>query len=233
MTARGDWLTTAAQTLPRFARLVTRLRPTFHVASAAAVDRRFLAEHGISAVLWDVDGTLMPYHHLEVAPELLPALAALRGHVPQAILSNCGEERLLELGRVFEDLPVLKAYRADGGALVVRHLEGGRERWSTGTGAARADVARPVGRLVPLKKPSAELVGLALDRLDVAAPAQALMVGDQYFTDVAGANLAGIRSAKVETHAPATFPVVLRAFQGVERALYRLLHGRAPALLSK
>ena len=121
---------------------------------------------------------------------------------------------------------MLKLYRAAGGLSVMRRLERGEERWIAGTGDARADVARPAGPLAPIKKPSAELVSLALAELGVASPTGALMVGDQYFTDIAGANLAGIRSAKVPTHAPETFPRVIRTFQRVERTLYRLLHGR-------
>jgi predicted HAD superfamily phosphohydrolase YqeG len=43
------------------------------------------------------------------------------------------------------------------------------------------------------------------------------MVGDQYWTDVAGAGLAGIRSAKVPTAGRSTFPPALRAFQTIEK----------------
>ena len=51
-----------------------------------------------------------------------------------------------------------------------------------------------------------------------------VMVGDQYFTDIAGANLAGIRSIKVDTFDPPSFPFVLRSFQRIESLLYRLFY---------
>ncbi|MCA9722385.1 MAG: HAD hydrolase-like protein, partial [Gemmatimonadetes bacterium] len=53
-----------------------------------------------------------------------------------------------------------------------------------------------------------------------------VMVGDQYLTDIAGANLAGARSIKLAAIAPETLPPGIRAGQRVERLLYRLLHGR-------
>jgi predicted HAD superfamily phosphohydrolase YqeG len=52
------------------------------------------------------------------------------------------------------------------------------------------------------------------------------MVGDQYFTDIAGANLAGIRSIKVPTVGRAQFPFVVRWFQRLETALSVILFAR-------
>jgi predicted HAD superfamily phosphohydrolase YqeG len=208
-----DWMTTTWQVLPRLARLLGKLHPTFHLPDVTAVDRPFLEKHGVTAVLWDVDGTLMAHHALEVALHLRPAFESL--DLPQAILSNCGEERFVELGTIFPALPVLKAYRSAGGVVALRSLHRGEERWSTDR--------RPEGRLLPLKKPSDALIELALDRLQVAPRERALMVGDQYFTDIAGANLAGIRSAKVPTLLPASFPWPIRSFQIAERAVYRLV----------
>jgi predicted HAD superfamily phosphohydrolase YqeG len=212
--APPDWMTTTWQVLPRLVRLATRLEPTFHLPDVTALDRPFLERHGVTAVLWDVDGTLMAHHDREVATQLRPAFEALA--LPQAILSNCGEERFVELGTIFPALPVLKAYRTTGGTIVLRSLHRGEERWSG---------ARPATPPRPLKKPSAELIRLALERL--ATPAEgALMVGDQYFTDIAGANLAGIRSVKVPTLLPRSFPWPIRSFQIAERALYRIVNVR-------
>jgi predicted HAD superfamily phosphohydrolase YqeG len=45
------------------------------------------------------------------------------------------------------------------------------------------------------------------------------MVGDQYWTDVAGANLGGIRSIRVPPIEPHTFPKTLRVLQAVEQRL--------------
>jgi predicted HAD superfamily phosphohydrolase YqeG len=47
------------------------------------------------------------------------------------------------------------------------------------------------------------------------------MVGDQYWTDVAGANMAGVRSIRVPPVEPGTFPTTLRVLQSVEQRLRR------------
>jgi predicted HAD superfamily phosphohydrolase YqeG len=221
MPAPADWMTTAWQTLPRFFALLGKLRPTFHLPDVTAVDRQFVQRHGARALLWDVDGTLMPHHEREVAAQLRAAFAALAG-IPQAVLSNCGEERLAELGRIFPALPVLKAYRTPAGEAALRCLASGDERWTTGGGQVLP--GRPAGRLTPLKKPSAALIELALAELGVDDRRAVFMVGDQYFTDIAGANLAGIRSVKVPTFGRGSFPLAIRIFQHIERALYRLLY---------
>jgi len=49
------------------------------------------------------------------------------------------------------------------------------------------------------------------------------MVGDQDFTDVAGANLAGIRSVKVRTVRPDSFPIAVRSLHIRERFIFRVL----------
>jgi predicted HAD superfamily phosphohydrolase YqeG len=222
MPAPADWLITAWQTLPRFFRLVGKLQPTFHLPDVTAVDAGFIERQAVRALLWDVDGTLMPHHEQEVAAQFQAAFAALAGRVPQAVLSNCGEARLAELGRIFPALPVLKAYRATDGTAVLRSLAASQERWTAHGGQHLP--GRPAGRLTPLKKPSAVLVELALAHLGIDDPAGAVMVGDQYFTDIAGANLAGIRSVKVPSFGRGSFPLPIRVFQLLERGLYRLLH---------
>jgi predicted HAD superfamily phosphohydrolase YqeG len=77
---------------------------------------------------------------------------------------------------------------------------------------------------VPLRKPHGALVhavtaDLGLDLHDV------VMVGDQYFTDIAGANLAGVRSIKLPAIGPETLPPGIRFGQLVEGVAYRVLHG--------
>ncbi|HSZ83262.1 MAG TPA: HAD hydrolase-like protein [Polyangia bacterium] len=225
--ARENWTSTAWQTLPRLWRVLAEMRPTLSVPDITALDDAFLRRHDVAALLWDVDGTLMAYHDGRVEPELAAAFANLRGKVPQAILSNCGDARLEELGTIFGELPVFKGYRRQDASLVFRCLRGGAERWSVGRGDARAIVARPAGRLKALRKPSAELVDAVIDELDVAPGRRVFMVGDQHVTDIAGANLAGIGSVKVRTVRPETFPLEIRCLQRVERGLFRLLHGRA------
>lgn len=226
MAAPTDWITTTWQALPQFFRLVTKLKPTYHLPDVTALDSGFVSSHGVAALLWDVDGTLMPHHYMGVAPEFQATLKALESAVPQAILSNCGETRFLELGKIFPELPVLKAYTTEAGTTVLRSLHRGEERWSLGSGKDHQPIARPEGRLKPLKKPSAELIDFAIDRLGADQRDRVFMVGDQYFTDIAGANLAGIRSVKVPTFGRHSFPFPIRSFQLIERGIYRLLHGK-------
>ncbi len=226
MAAPSDWITTTRQALPRFFKLVSKLKPTFHLDDVTAVDRRFVTTHRIAALLWDVDGTLMPHHAMGVASEFRATLKNLEGEILQAILSNCGEDRLLELARIFPELPVLKAYRGTAGDMVLRVWHHGLEQWSEGIGSRRRMIPKPEGMLTPVKKPSIELIQLALDQLGSPPSEQVFMVGDQYFTDIAGANLAGIGSIKVPTFKPRSFPFPIRSFQLFERAVYRLVHRR-------
>jgi predicted HAD superfamily phosphohydrolase YqeG len=219
---RFDWVSTAWQVLPRSVRVLRSLRPTLHLPDVRALDREFLGRHAVAGLLWDVDGTLMAYHGASVAPELRATLEEIeRAGVPQAILSNCDEERFRELGAVVPRLPVLKAYQTPAGQTVLRSAIGGSERWTSRQGGA---IPRPEGRLRPHRKPSAELIEVALECLGVRAKDRVFMIGDQYFTDIAGANLAGIKSVKVATFAADSFPRSIRTFQLVERALYRALN---------
>ncbi|MGE0352467.1 MAG: HAD hydrolase-like protein [Gemmatimonadales bacterium] len=222
MPASSDWIVTTRQALPDFFRLVRRIRPSHHLPDIRAIDDAFVRDHRVEALIWDVDGTLMPHHDTSVAPEFLPAFMGLveRPDLLHAILSNSGEERFLELGRIFPDLRVFKAYRGPSG-IAHRLLWQGKERW---TGRAPGEeIGDP---LRPLKKPSAELVRLVLEELGSPAPERTFMVGDQYFTDIAGANLAGIGSIKVPTLDRAGFPLAVKSFQRVEELLYRLLYGK-------
>lgn len=223
MAAPSDWIATTRQAIPQFWALVTKLKPTMHLAGITELDAGFLDAHQVAALLWDVDGTLMPHHHSGVAPEFQAVLKNLETRVPQAILSNCGEIRLAELGRIFPELPVFKAYRTPEGALVLRQLLRGEERWTSGRGAARERLAKAPARLTPVKKPSGELIDMVLDQLGDPPRDRVFMVGDQYFTDIAGANLAGIKSVKVPTYQPASFPLPVRTFQLLERLIYRIM----------
>lgn len=215
---KSDWIVTTRQALPEVFALLRRLRPTRHLPDIRDLDPDRLRRDGVGALLWDVDGTLMPHHGLEVAGQLRTGWARLRSlpGMRHAIVSNCGEDRYRELGKIFPDVPVFKAYR-NGSSVLLRRLENGVETWS-GEGAG-ADLSR----LRPLKKPSAEYLERVLAALGNISPRRALMIGDQYFTDIAGANLAGIRSIKVRTWDRSSFPLVLRLFQRVEAVVYRLV----------
>jgi predicted HAD superfamily phosphohydrolase YqeG len=183
------------------------------------LDAAFLARHGIRGLLWDVDGTLTRFHDTALAAEASHFRAL--SHMPaihHAILSNAGEERFRELGRIFPDTPVLKGYRCDGD-VVMRHIQHGQDSWT-----ADALVSRLAAGAIPLRKPDGELVVAATRALgwDLS---DAVMIGDQYLTDIAGANLAGVRSIKLPAIGPASLPPGIRIGQVLERGIYRLLHG--------
>lgn len=209
-----------AQTLPRLGAVLRSLSPTWHMRSLDALDAAFMARHDIRGILWDVDGTLTRFHDTELAEEALPfralvTIATLR----HAILSNAGEERFRELGRIFPEIPIVKGYLVDG-VVTIRRLQHGQDSW---TAAEVAD--RLAAGAVPLRKPDGALVLGVLRTLGLD-PRSSVMIGDQYLTDIAGANLAGIRSIKLPAIGPETLPRGIRFGQWVERMLYRLLHGR-------
>ena len=248
----ATWVQTSRQLLPRLATLSRQIRPTFHLDSVSELDAETLRGLGVEVVLWDVDGTLMAHHADGVDPSLAAAFGALLDApgLRHAIISNCQTDRFAELGRIFPGLRVLVGYETEAGA-AFRVRRGNVEMWS-GPGGSKAmlDAVRaektpaeaaaangapmPPPRtdgweigLGPIRKPSRRLVRAALEWLKVEnRPEAALMVGDQYFTDIASANLAGIRSLKVATLHRASFPTPVRVSQRLEGLLYRLRYGR-------
>lgn len=217
----ADWTATVRQSLPRLLQVLRHMRPTFRAAGVAGISPEFVRDNGIELMLWDVDGTLGPWHCQTPDPETARALAVLTRlpGVRHVILSNCGDSRWQELSMLFPEVPVLKGYEAPGG-VVGRQLLGGSESW---VGDDRPLPA--ASDLRAIRKPSAELVQLALTVARCGNPEGAVMVGDQYLTDVAGAGMAGIRSIKVPTIERASFPLAVRVLQRVEELLYRLRHG--------
>lgn len=216
----ADWTATARQSLPRILQLLRHMRPTWRARSVAELSPDFALEQGIELMLWDVDGTLGPWHCQAPDPQLAQAfrtLTQLPG-VHHVILSNCGDARWRELGRLFPDVAVLKGYAVSGG-VVGRQQLGGSESW------IGCDSPRTTSQLTAVRKPSAELVHIALRAARCDRPGSAVMIGDQYLTDVAGASMAGIRSIKVPTIERRSFPLAVRALQRTEELLYRLLHG--------
>lgn len=222
MKAKNDWVRTTWQSLPRFFSLVRRLRPTTHLRDIRGIDAGFLSEKQVEGIIWDVDGTLMAHHEMEVAGPLRESFEKLtsRDGIGHVILSNCGEERLAELGRIFPEIPVLKAYQGPTGP-VLRRLYRGEESWR----GAFTDQRESLDGLTPIKKPSDVPITLALAEMGLPYPGRVYMVGDQYFTDIAGANLGGISSVRVNTWQPGSFPLVIRSFQLFEAILYRILYG--------
>jgi HAD superfamily phosphatase (TIGR01668 family) len=219
---RDSYLGTFAQSLPRMPALIRHMQPTWHRGSIADLGTAFIEEHAISGMIWDVDGTLMDHHAMTVAPSVAAQFSRLLS-VPglsHVVLSNADERRFVELGRIFPDIPILRGYR-QGNRTLFRSIRGTEDSW---TEAERS--ARLAEGAVPLRKPSGELVARALEMMGVPAD-RAVMVGDQYLTDVAGAGLAGVRSVKVGTIGRASFPFAVRMSQRVEWLLHRVVHGPA------
>ncbi|MDE2664143.1 MAG: HAD hydrolase-like protein [Gemmatimonadota bacterium] len=224
----ATWMQTARRLLPRLASLSRRIRPTFHLDSVNGLSAGRVRDLGVEAVLWDVDGTLMAHHAGRVDPALAAGFEDLlrAPGLRHAIVSNCQEARFAELGEIFPAVPVLLGYETGAGA-AFRVRRGPRASWrGPGAAAASSTGDGTPGELRPIRKPSRRLVRAALEELDIAdRPEAALMVGDQYFTDIASANLAGVRSAKVPTLHRASFPAPVRWSQRLEAVLYRLKHG--------
>lgn len=217
LAARQSPIGTIAQTLPRLRAVLGNLRPTWHFRDIGALSRDFLDRHGIRGIVWDVDGTLMRFHDTRLAPEG----ERLRGlfadvDIRHAILSNADERRFIELGILLPEIPVMKGYRVDG-AVRVRVLQDGRDTMPDAEALTAAGA-------VPLRKPDGSLMRAAVAALDLV-PAEVVMIGDQYFTDIAGANLGGVRSIKVNAIGWEALPPGIRFGQRVERIAYRLLHG--------
>lgn len=194
------------------------MRPTYHADCITEITPGFVRDQQIQLILWDVDGTLGPWHCSELAPRPAQAWAELKAlpGVAHVILSNCGDARWLELGRMFPEIPVLRGFQGEAGP-ILQKLLGGTETWVVGEPGAEPTST--------VRKPSAELVQLALAAAHCPEPKAALMIGDQYLTDVAGASMAGIQSIKLPTMERGSFPLAVRLLQRMEDILYPLFHG--------
>jgi HAD superfamily phosphatase (TIGR01668 family) len=210
-------LATLRQSIGRMPLLVRSMAPTWSLEHLGQLDPAFIARHGIAGLIWDIDGTLTAYHATRLLPSAEAPFAALRAlpGLRHAILSNAPEWRFRELAAMFPDIPVLRGYRV-AGRVIGRRLLGTADSLTAG----ELDHHLASGAMT-LRKPHAELVRLAIAELGCAAELVA-MVGDQYLTDVAGANLAGVRSIKLPNPAPGSFPWSIRFTQQLERLLFRL-----------
>lgn len=213
---------TFVQVAPHLLRVMRHMRPTWHVPGLSAVTPAFLREQVIRGVVWDVDGTLTGDRQPALAPESDTPFRALAGDpaLRHVVLSNAGEERYRQLGTIFPGMPILRAYTL-GPEILYRRLQGTDDTWTAEELARRVAAGARV-----IRKPSAELVVYALRELGCAQD-EAVMIGDQYLTDVAGANLGGVRSIKLPTLARETFRPVVRFSQVLERGLYTVLYGGA------
>jgi predicted HAD superfamily phosphohydrolase YqeG len=212
---RQSPLGTLAQSLPRLRAILGNMRPTWHMPDARAITPAFLAAQAIDTIVWDVDGTLTHFHDTHLAQDF----AVMRAPgVDHAILSNADERRFQELGSIFPTIPICKGYRIDG-VLMVRALLGGRDSFPQ---VLRDRIG--ADGVVPLRKPDGALLAAVIAHLG-RDPGRTVMVGDQYFTDIAGANLAGVRSIKLRAIGWTELPPGIRFGQRVEQLCYRLLHG--------
>jgi len=210
------------QVAPRLLKVMRHMRPTWHLPGLAAVTPAFLRAQGIRGLIWDVDGTLTGDRRPGIAPESEAAFRALAAEagLRHVVLSNAGEERYRELGTIFPGMAILRAYTV-GSGILYRRLQGTEDSWTEDELTRRlAEGARVI------RKPNAELVAYALRELG-CGKGEAVMIGDQYLTDVAGANLGGVRSIKLPTLARETFRASVRCSQALETGLYRVLYGGA------
>ena len=210
-------LATLRQTLPQLWNILSQLRPTFHLDSADEVNAEFLNRHDIRAVLWDVDGTLMSYHGSDIDPAF-PQLRHLfaSGPARHAILSNCDERRFEELAVIFPEIPIVRGYATASGPVFRQKWRGEDSHTSEQIETLLSNGARQ------MRKPAGQLVRYGMELLGIDDPQAVLMVGDQYLTDVASANLSGARSAKVPTFRRDTFPLSIRISQRLEWLVYAL-----------
>ena len=211
--------TTFLQVAPRLLSVVRHMRPTWHLPSLAAVDAAFVRAHTIGGIIWDVDGVLTGDRRPTLEAEAEGPFRALVAmpDLAHVVLSNAGEERYRQLGEMFPEVPILRGYKLKAETLF-RRLHRGRDSWT----AAELEHRLASGARV-IRKPSAALVDYAVRDLG-CEKAAVVMVGDQYLTDVAGANLGGVRSIKLPTLARGTFRWPVRLSQQLEVLLYAVLH---------
>ncbi|MCL2882646.1 MAG: HAD family hydrolase [Coriobacteriia bacterium] len=130
--------------------------PSYYYKSVTQVTPAWLEEHSITAVLVDLDNTVLPRFTEEVPAEIRSWAATLTdAHIPVALLSNNHKKRVGQYAAGLGFIPV-----------------------------ANAAKPLPFGYLRALR-------ALGSKRHS------AVMVGDQFFTDVCGAALLGITSVMV------------------------------------
>lgn len=215
----NDWLMTICQTLPRIPSVLCLVQPTIHLGGVADISRCLLQEHGVRAIVWDVDGTLMPHGGKGLEPSIEKPLNKLFScpEFCHAILSNASEERYCELSGLFPEVPIVRAYTSRERVLYRRRI-GSDDSWTRGELQSQLALGARV-----MRKPNRLLVDYALTVLGCEDPKSAMMIGDQYLTDIAGANMAGILSIKVSTLARESFPRPVRILQKVDELAFRAM----------
>ena len=216
---------TLRQSAPHLGAAIRNMRPTWHVESLRSVTAEFLDQHEIRTVIWDADGTLTAYHAAQLDPEIEPAFRALLAspRIQHLMISNSPEWRFAALGKLLPSVRIIRVYVCNN-VVHTRSLYLGVDSMTTETRAALLAAGAHA-----LRKPHRALMECALAQVD-GEPAHAVMIGDQYLTDVAGAGMTGVRSIKVAPLAPSSFPLAVRLAQKGETLLYALLQGRATRL---
>ena len=209
--SRLDWVLTIRYGSGRLPKLLTALEPTMHLPDIQAIDRHFLRAHGIEGLIWDLDGTLTSHGASDIHPRVRATARRLLEHVGlrHVVLSNAPPDRLRPLSAELPGVPFVKGY-VSGRNVTFRTFLSGEESWTSDRNRrARA-----------LRKPDPRLLEFAIRQVGVTRRDHIAVVGDQYLTDIAPANLAGLISLKVPTLEPASFPLPVRALQIAERGLH-------------
>ncbi len=247
-----DYLHTFLQFLKRFP---TNIRPKNLVAqktisSLAALSIDNLALNGIKGIIWDVDGTLVGYHGKsldETAREKLEQ--SIAAGLQNVILSNSGEERFNELGRIFAgyDVKVACGYQrkknAIGPLYVTRVIYHGEDTcFYEDIGRRKQLVSFDPLNYKKLKKPNPDLIDIAVREMSndystshqmPAIPSyQIAMVGDKAFTDISGGNQAGCFTVQIKPPMqPKKDPILARVGRALEYGILAVY--RAVGLVKK
>lgn len=211
---------TLVQSVRRLPDVLRHMRPTWHLGGIGGLSAEFIAAHDVRGIIWDVDGTLTGHGRPAIDAAVAATFEALLAQVSvrHVIVSNSPERRFRALGELFPSIPILRVYSL-GDARHTRRLHRGTDSMSD----AERDALLARGARA-LRKPHPELTRFAIRELDVPQ-GQVVMVGDQYFTDVAGASMGGVRSIKLPTIALESFPWSVRIAQRVEALAYLTRHG--------
>ena len=196
-----------------------------------------LEEKGIKGVIVDVDNTLAGYHGTKVDDTLASAFAQLCERYSVVILSNSDEARFCELGTVFPDIPVLRAYEGRTAELrwhnfrAYRRLLGGVSTLDSTPYFGSSQEVRSIHQtdsrgLHPrltyyraLRKPNPLLFNYAQRELGIDDPRKVVVIGDRYSTDISGGNQAGMYTIKVTPLRPETEPFTAKLGRRIETAV--------------
>ena len=207
---RFDWVRTVLHAAGQLPQLLTALEPMEALPGVEAMTPDFLRANRIVGIIWDLDGTLTAHGASEIHPRVKANVTHLLQieELQNVVLSNARSPRLRTLSASLPGIPFVKGYQADRN-LTFRIFQDGEESWTSGVECETAAV----------RKPDSRLVEFAVRQTGVTSRDRIAFVGDQHFTDIAPANLAGLLSVKVPTLEPASFPLPVRALQLAERAV--------------